>query len=372
MITYVNTVLVSNKNGEGLATAKELAGSASLSDLDSMVGKFAFMNCDPCTSGGGQIKDVYAMSSEAKRFKIGVVTSEHTEKQSLNGVTYIPVVKWSNIINAEDIKTVTALNYTEDTEDTVIIDFSKIPTETLTILQQGGCPISLRLTFKDMPMRFRKWTETYSYTTQVGDTIKNIITGLASDILRNPKRQRVYVNCSDSTITLTAMKYDDDNKATTENVYAKCRFDANMYWKNPNAPGWASNNYNDLGVIIKKTQGKTYPATAKLVRDRERSAFDYAGTLHRCCWYDPQPDMVTDLNTHYNGIIIEFENAYHTADDLTRKTKQTLELYSNNTKGVVTLSANDIAGGLLNLLQVISTQRTKLNMPINNSDAYAE
>jgi formylmethanofuran dehydrogenase subunit D len=53
MITYVNTVLVSNKNGEGLATAKELAGSASLSGLDSMVGKFAFMNCDPCTSGGG-------------------------------------------------------------------------------------------------------------------------------------------------------------------------------------------------------------------------------------------------------------------------------------------------------------------------------
>lgn len=368
MITYVNTVLVSNQNGKGLATASELAGSTSLSDLDSLVGKFAFMNCDPCGPGGTQIKDIYALSSEAKRFKIGVVTSEHTEKQYLNGVNYIPVVKWSNIINAEDIKTVTALDYTEDTEDEVFIDFANIPTETLTILQQGGCPISLRLTFKDMPMRFRKWTETYSYTTQVGDTIKNIIDGLAKDILRNPKRQRVYVKCTDTTITLTAMNYDDDNKATTENVYAKCRFNANMYWKNPNAPGWASNNYNDLGVVIEKYEGKTYPATAKLVRDRERSAFDYAGTLHRCCWYDPQPDMVTNLNIHYNGIIIEFENAYHTADDLTRKTKQTLELYSNSVEGKTTLSSNDIAGGLLNLLSAINQKRTQLNMPIKNGN----
>lgn len=360
MITYVNTVLVSNKNGKGLATASELAGSASLSDLDSLVGKFAFMNCDP-----SPITGVYELSNDARKFKIGVVTSEHTEKQRSNGVTYIPVVKWSNIINAKDIKTITRLDYVEDTEDRVVIDFSKIPTETLTILQQGGCPISLRLTFKDMPMRFRKWTETYSYTTQVGDTIDDIVAGLTNDILRNPKRQRVYVSCTDTTITLTAMKYDDDNKATTENVYAKCRFDANMYWKNPNAPGWASNNYNDLGVKISKQEGKTYPASAKLVRDRERSAFDYAGTLHRCCWYDPQPDMVTDLNTHYNGIIIEFENAYHTADDLTRKTKQTLELYSNNTEGSEIHKADDIAGGLLNAVCTISG----LNKPIDNFDA---
>ena len=38
------------------------------------------------------------------------------------------------------------------------------------------------------------------------------------------------------------MKYDDDESNRTENVYMKCRFDANMYWMNPADPGWASNN----------------------------------------------------------------------------------------------------------------------------------
>jgi hypothetical protein len=80
------------------------------------------------------------------------------------------------------------------------------------------------------------------------------------------------------------MKYDDDESASTENVYMKGRFDANMYWMNPAAPGWASNNKYDLGAVFSKKEGTTYPASAKLVRDRERASFDYQGVLHRSCW----------------------------------------------------------------------------------------
>jgi hypothetical protein len=47
MITYVNTVLVSNKNGETLATAADLAGKETKAELKPLVGKFVFMNCDP-------------------------------------------------------------------------------------------------------------------------------------------------------------------------------------------------------------------------------------------------------------------------------------------------------------------------------------
>ena len=90
------------------------------------------------------------------------------------------------------------------------------------------------------------------------------------------------------------MKYDDDESNRTENVYMKVRFDANMYWMNPTAPGWASNNKYDLGAAFSKKEGTTYPASAKLVRDRERASFDYQGVLHRSCWYDPQPAMVTE------------------------------------------------------------------------------
>lgn len=47
MITYVNTVLVSNKNGATLATSEELEGVASKAALVNLVGKYVFMNCDP-------------------------------------------------------------------------------------------------------------------------------------------------------------------------------------------------------------------------------------------------------------------------------------------------------------------------------------
>ena len=369
MITYVNSVLVSNKNGETLATAEELKGKAKKEDLKPLVGKFVFMNCDPAKQDGTAIDDVYKMDSAADRFKIGVVTSDSFQKvDKLGNVTFVPVVKWSNIINVADIKSVTKLDYKEDSEDEITIDFSDIAPETLDLLAQGGCPIVLRLTFKDMPMRYRKWTESYSYVTKVGDTVQEIMAGLVKDIIRAPKRQRVYAKIDGQKLVLTQMKYDDDESNRTENVYMKGRFDANMYWMNPAAPGWASNNKYDLGVVFSKKEGVTYPATAKLVRDRERATFDYQGVLHRSCWYDPQPAMVTNLDNKYDGITIEFENQYRTADDLWRRTKQTVEIYASNNGEA--MGADQIADGFVAKLQAMIASRQNIVNPVNNSAAY--
>ena len=369
MITYVNSVLVSNKNGETLATAEELKGKAKKEDLKPLVGKFVFMNCDPAKQDGTAIEDVYKMDAAADRFKIGVITSDSFQKvDKLGNVTFVPVVKWSNIINVADIKSVTKLDYKEDSEDEITIDFSDIAPETLDLLAQGGCPIVLRLTFKDMPMRYRKWTESYSYVTKVGDTVQEIMAGLVKDIIRAPKRQRVYAKIDGQKLVLTQMKYDDDESNRTENVYMKGRFDANMYWMNPAAPGWASNNKYDLGVVFSKKEGVTYPATAKLVRDRERATFDYQGVLHRNCWYDPQPAMVTNLDNKYDGITIEFENQYRTADDLWRRTKQTVEIYASNNGEA--MGADQIADGFVAKLQAMIASRQNIVNPVDNSAAY--
>lgn len=372
MITYVNSVLVSNKNGETLATAEELKGKAKKEDLKPLVGKFVFMNCDPAKQDGTAIQDVYSMDEAADRFKIGVVTSDSFQKvDKLGNVTFVPVVKWSNIINVADIKSVAKLDYKEDSEDEITIDFSGIADETMDLLAQGGCPVVLRLTFKDMPMRYRKWTESYSYVTKVGDTVENIIAGLIKDIIRAPKRQRVYAKIDGQKLILTQMKYDDDESNRTENVYMKGRFDANMYWMNPAAPGWASNNKYDLGAAFSKKEGTTYPASAKLVRDRERASFDYQGVLHRSCWYDPQPAMVTNIDNKYDGITIEFENQYRTADDLWRRTKQTVEIYASN-NGENFTGAEQIAGGLVWKLQNMIQARQNIANPISNANAYDE
>lgn len=369
MITYVNTVLVSNKGGDTLATKEELAGKQKKGDLKELVGKLVFMNCDAAAQDGSNIEDIYAVDENCDRFKIGVVTSDSFQKaDKMGNVTYIPVVKWSNIINAADIKSITKLDYKEDTEDTISIDFSTIPAETLDILSAGGCPVVLRLTFKDMPMRYRKWTESYSYVTMPGDGIQNIMQGLVKDIVRASKRQRVYAKIDGTKLVLEAMKYDDDEQAVTENVYAKVRFDANTYWMNPQAPGWAANNKYDLGVKFVKQEGVTYPASAKLVRDRERSAFDYQGVLHRCCWYDPQPNMVTNIDNHYGGITIEFENQYRTADDLWRRTKQTVEIYASNNG--TEIGATEIGNGLLTKLTSMVAARQNIANPVSNSTAY--
>lgn len=358
MITYVNTVLVTNKNNQTLAVKADLQEKATKELATAKAGAIVVNDID--------VADGYTLSANTKRFKIGVITSNSTQVRHRDGsIKYIPIVKWSNVINVNDIKSIKKVDYKDDVEDKVVVDFTNLEETTASLFAEGGCTITLRITYKDMPTRYRKWTESYSYVTKPGDTKKDIIDGLFNDIMIAPKRQRINVTKTADAITLEAMKYDDDEQAVTENVYAKVRFDVNMYYSNSKAPGWASNNkYKVAGVTIKKTEGTTNASSAKLVRDRERAAFDYSGVLHRCCWFDPQPKMVTDINAQYNGITIEFENMYRTADDLHRKTKQTVELYITNNGIADTKAQAAVLAQLQAVSGTIATQADQIAQPV--------
>lgn len=334
MITYVNTVLVSNTNG-GLLT-EEPAKASSMSAASADAGKFIMMNCDNGDAEGDP--SLYTTTADTKVFKIGIVTSKNITVAKKDGtVEYWPIVKWSNEIKAADIKSLTKLTYQDDTEDSIEIDLTSMSQDVATLLADGGKRVILRLTFKDLPTRYRKWTESYEYVTIAGDDATAIATGLANQINSQYKRARVVATAASGVLTLEAMPYDDDNDPDTWNWAGKVRFNANMYFTDPQAAGFASRNkYSIIGATITKTPGVQYPASAKLVRDRESQALGYQGILNRLAEPAIKPALETNIAGKYDGLTLEFENMYRAADDIFRKTKQTVEAYADkdNTSGV--------------------------------------
>lgn len=335
MITYVNTVLVSNGNDLTWSTGSLiLNGTTTKSDLDAEFGKPVFMNCDPQVPQSA----MFTFSATCDTFKLGMIVPGFVSvaDKTTGNMKYFPKVKWSNEIKSADIKSITHMKYAADTEDVVEIDFNNVASDIITTLSKGGKRIVLRLTFKDLPTRFRNWTESYEIVTLDGDDATAFAARLASSINLQTKRARVIAQANAGKITLTAMPYDDDDSNDTINVANKVRFNANIYFTDPNAAGFASRNKYSLiskdenSPIIVKTPGVQYPASAKLVRDRESQALGYEGILNRgeCTWPIIKPAMVTDISKHYNAITFEFENMYRAADDIFRKTKQTVEIYA--------------------------------------------
>lgn len=327
MITYVNKVFVCNEETtnviEGTKTLKNVLDS----ELKKNENKFV-------------IEDNEQNSNE---FRIGMVTDVikvHGAKDANS--KYANVVKWSNWINKEFIKSV---HYTKAAdhatkEDTVTIDFTGCFKKTVNEapveidpneFAQGNRRIVVRLTFKDMPTRFRKWTESYEYVTKPGDKAKEISEAFAAMINDQYKRARVDAVAANGVLTLTAMPYDDDNSVDTINVANKVRFTANVYYTNPQAAGFASKNkYFPTGLTIEKAEGVDNPVSGKHVRDHEAQAMGYEGILNRgcCTWPIIKPAMTADITKDYNCITIEFENKYRAADDIQRHTKQLVEIYT--------------------------------------------
>lgn len=317
MVTFVSKVFVSNENNSALATAP-----ASIKK-----GQFIVYDVDAAK---------YTIDADTKRFKIGIGSGKSVKDHK--GVSH-PEIKWSNIINADDIRSINVLAYKADTEEAVKIDFTKINAAVLKLLAVGGKRIIVRLTFKDLPTRFRKWTESYEYVTLPGDTAATISKNIADLINKQWKRARVVATDAAGVITLTAMPYDDDDSVDTLNVANKVRFNANVYYTDPAAEGWESlNKHYPTGVTIEKTPGTQYAASAKLVRDREAWSMGYDGILNRGegTWPIIKPAMETKLDGQYNAINIEFENAYRAADDIVRKTKQNVEIYTTGATSIIT------------------------------------
>ena len=359
MITYVNTVLVSNNAG---ATTEVLSDPKALqfdtaAEVQAKKGLFVVESLDDA--------EVDSITANTDKIRIGMYTGSYTTTLLPDGSKkYIANIKWSNAINKNDIKSVRVLNCPEankvDTEDTVTIDFAKMTEIAKNTLSLGGKIVVLRLTFKDLPTRFRNWTESYDYLTQVGDDAAKLASAFAHIINKAAKRARVEAVANNTKLVLTAMKYDDDNSSETINWANKVRFNANMYWQDPAAPAFASSNKYILGEeteggkFIAKEPGKQYAAAAKLVRDRESQALGYDGILNRGngTWPIIKPAIETDINALYDGLTIEFENMYRAADDIFRKTKQTVEIYAP--KGTITNVINGFKA-------FIGTPETNLN-----------
>ena len=324
MITYVNTVLV--------GTGAELAATAPVAQTEKNTpntdaGKFIVMSMDNVT-------DPYSTTNtaKAKKFRIGFITGKNTAVRTKGGdVKYTPVIKWTNPIKREDITSIVKQAHFDSTPDTVTIDFRNVNTAVMTEFAKGERRIIVRLTFKDMPTRYRKWTESYEYVTKPEDTAATIAQAIKKQINVQYKRARVYATVeTEGVVTLKAMDYDDDNVNDSLNWANKVRFSVNAYYTDPTAPAFASKNkYSITGLKIEKTPGKWCTTDAKLVRDREAQAMGYQGILNRGegTWPVIKPDMVTDITKNYDGLTIMFENHYHAADDQIRRTKECVEMY---------------------------------------------
>ena len=321
MISYVNTVFVANDAvtlNTKAAALKDYESAAKAEEVKGFVVDETEENPDIIRIG----------------FFQGKALKVHGKDKA-----YRPVVKWSNWINKNYIKSANyiaaskyALSEGETNEDRITIDFTGCDANDPNEFARGNRRIVVRLTFKDMPTRFRKWTESYEYVTKPGDTSAEIATAFAKIINDQYKRARVEADGTTTAgkLVLTAMPYDDDNSVDTINVANKVRFNANVYYTNPQAAGFASKNkYFPTGLTINKKEGYNDPMSAKNVRDREAQAMGYEGILNRgcCTWPIIKPAMTTDLSKKYDGITIEFETKYRAADDIQRHTKQSIEIY---------------------------------------------
>ena len=324
MITYVNTVLVSNSSATALMTQATVDALTTQADIAAKKGSFIVENMDD---------DALDTLKDAKSIRIGMLTGTSYAVTIDGVVTYKANIKWSNTINKDTVKSFEELNYTAakaTTEDTIKIDFTKASANMKTVLASGNKEVFLRLTYKDLPTRYRNWTESYDYLTANGDTPAIIATALAATINKQYKRARVTATAADGVLTLVAMPYDDDDASDTINMAGKVRFNANVYYKDPSAAAFASSNrYAVEGVTIAKTEGYQYPAGGKLVRDRENWAMGYQGILSKGegVWPIIKPETEAVNTTNYDALTIQFENSHRTADDLMRQTKQALEVY---------------------------------------------
>ena len=346
MITYVNTVLVGT--GAGVCAAKPTAPTDK-NTPSTDAGKFIMMNMD-----GVAESNLYTVNTNTKKFRIGFITSKNVAHRTKDGdITYVPVIKWSNTIKRDDIISMVKQTHFNNSEDTVTIDFSKVDSAIISEFAKGERRIVIRITFKDMPTRYRKWTESYEYITKPGDTADTIAEAIKKQINIQYKRARVYATAAAGVVTLKAMEYDDDNVNDSLNWANKVRFSVNAYYTDPTAPAFASKNkYSITSLEIKKIPGKWCTTDAKLVRDREAQAMGYQGILNRGegTWPVIKPDMVTDITKKYDGITIMFENHYHAADDQIRRTKECVEIYgvtgSNDLEAIETALGNITSEGI--------------------------
>lgn len=335
MITYVNTVLVGTGVGTVLSAMPQK--NASKATVDANIGKYIVTDVNGTALTSSTADDTQAI-------KVGLVTGSFFSKGY-----YFPKIKWSNIIKRDNLKSYKYTEYAAESEDAVTIDFSKAAA----VAAAQTIRVVVRLTFKDLPTRFRKWTESYDVevaenaSITKGDIVDLFVTSINT---KNANRARVIASKVSNNLVLTAMPYDDDESVDSISPANKVRFTANAWLTKPEASGFASKNKYEAAVITKKF-GNAPVGSWKLVRDAEAQAMGYQGILNRGegTWPIIKPGMNVVAGANYDTITLEFENMYRSADDLQRKTKQTLQIFDTFTPA----SGNDARASKLAGLKAI-------------------
>lgn len=300
MVNYVNTVLV----GTGKGTVATVAAATE--------GQYVVVD-----NYGADVTSTTAANAEA--IKVGLVRK--------NGM-----IKWSNIIKKADIKSYTYSPAVADTQEKASIAFPALPAKA-----KNGTTADLRfvvrITYKDMPTRFRKWSESYEVTGVTSNTA--LATALAKKINDEAKRARVIATASGANLVLEAMPYDDDNSKYSISPAATVSFAVNAWYTDPTAEYFASANKYEFGTVT-IVPAKISTGSGKLVRDAEAGAMGYEGILNRGegTWPIIKPAMNADINASYDSITLEFENMYRAADDIQRKTKQCLQIFDTVSTGI--------------------------------------
>lgn len=340
MITFVNDVFVSNEDavlytGEISDLAKDKK-----SEIEN-VGKIVIVDmAKPATAVDSNL-------ATATAIKIGKITSAVSTIIGRDGsVKYTPVIDWSNPIQKSAIKSAQFTDHKEDTPEKIEVDFTGIKDPVKTKIAAGGHSIVFRIIYKDMNTRFRKWTESYEYVTNVNDTPVEVAEGIAALIKKDYKRARVSVVAAAGKLTLEALPYDDDDSVPALSPTATVRFAVSTWISFHDEAGIVNIGYSHKfplpGIVVKKTPGEVYTASPKYVRDREEAAMGYNGIVNRGFEEYREvglPKMDTKLDGKYDAVTILFENMYRTADDLHRLTKQSIEIYPKKGQGAALKTA---------------------------------
>lgn len=307
MLQYVNSVLVGKVQS---ATAKT---------IDNAVAGDILM-----FDKTGAVISTAAAAAAATEMKLGLVSGKTQDYTAPDGTAKsIKVVQYSNLIPKNSIRSFAPFTYVAPAEDKIVIDFG-------TFAPVIGDRYVLRIIYRDLYEHPGQFTHTYEVVATSAD-LTALIDTFAAQINRD-NRRRVVATKTASSITLTALAKSDNEGKESINIYTQVSMEAVLYFTSPSATGFASKNKYPLdGVTVVKTPGTSGKGNPKLIRDREQAALSYRGVTNRTWWPVIKPELNVNLLGKYDGSVIEFEPEHRTAEDGFRKTKQSVEIYAENT-----------------------------------------
>lgn len=310
MLQYVNTVLVGKVQPTALTGTTANAYTAG--DIVMSDDKGAFIT-------------TAAAAAAAKTIKLGLVTDKTLNYTDPAGVAQsIKQITWSNEIDRQTIRTFNNFSFAPVVEDVTTINFG-------TFTPVVGNRYVLRIVYRDIYEHPGQFTHSYEVIAQSA-VLADLINAFRTRINLH-RGKRVIVTVTGTTMTLTAQPITgmmtEGKEAIT--LFSRVSMEAFMWYTDPSGVGFSSRNkYTLNGVSIATVPGTNGKGNPKIIRDREQAALAYRGITFRTHWPVVKPELNVDLSKKYDGFVIEFENQHRTAEDDFRQTKQSVEVYIDN------------------------------------------